>query len=127
MMYPPLTYMDTYFKVAYMLRSIDDKMDFYRLCTAFKADTSKIVDNNKVTPPEEIFNKGNGELIATETKLIVKDLLATDIKSYKSLKKDLLVERLDSTQEKLNRLSCFLLKKMNTMHVQYAKKTGEIV
>jgi len=41
-----MTYMNTYFKVAYMLRSFDDKMDLYKLCDVFKVDTSKVTGNN---------------------------------------------------------------------------------
>lgn len=50
-----MTYMDTYFKVAYMLRSLGDTMDFYKLCKAFNVDTSKIVGNNcrKLLPPKD--------------------------------------------------------------------------
>lgn len=50
-----MTYMDTYFKVAYMLRSLADTMDFYKLCKAFNVDTSKIVGNNcrKILPPKQ--------------------------------------------------------------------------
>ena len=54
-----MTYMDTYFRVAYMTRSETDTMDFYKLCKAFKVDTSKVVGNNvpvikPLAPEQEI-------------------------------------------------------------------------
>lgn len=41
-----MTYLATYFKVAYMIRRLDDDMDLYKLCGKFKVDTSKLVGNN---------------------------------------------------------------------------------
>ncbi|AUR92275.1 coil containing protein [Vibrio phage 1.170.O._10N.261.52.C3] len=41
-----MTYMNTYFLCAYMMRSYEDSMDFYKLCDKMKVDTSKIVDNH---------------------------------------------------------------------------------
>lgn len=52
-----MSYMDMYFRVAYMTRSEVDSMDFYKLCNAFKVDYSHLVDNHieKVLPlaPED--------------------------------------------------------------------------
>ena len=47
-----LTYMNTYFLTAYMIRKLDDPMDFFKLCKTFKVDTSAITNNHveKVLP-----------------------------------------------------------------------------
>lgn len=41
-----ITYMNTYFLTAYMIRKLGDTMDFFKLCKAFKVDVSKITNNN---------------------------------------------------------------------------------
>ena len=98
-----MTYMDTYFKVAYMTRNYEDNMDFYKLCEAFKVDTSKIVSNNLLTPPQR-FYEGSEEHIK-EVEDVLNNLLGNDLKSYKSLKKGDLVERMDKVKEILESIS----------------------
>ncbi len=53
-----MTYMNTYFRVAYMTRSEVDTMDLYKLCDAFKVDYSHLVGNNveKLLPFKEDEN-----------------------------------------------------------------------
>jgi hypothetical protein len=42
-----LTYLNNYFLTAYMLRSLDnDDMDLFKLCEAFKVDTSRVINNH---------------------------------------------------------------------------------
>lgn len=98
-----MTYMDTYFKVAYMLRSSKDTMDFYKLCEVFTVDTSKIVGNNTMTPPQRTFMKDTAENKVESLKELCEDVLP-ELKGYKSLKKDLLVGRLDTISNKLDTL-----------------------
>ena len=95
-----MTYMNTYFLVAYMTRSSEDKMDFYKLCKALKVDTSKIVGNNKQTVPERVYV---GHQAYTEALKEELDTLVTaKLKSYKSLKKDALVSLLDYVKGSLS-------------------------
>jgi hypothetical protein len=95
-----MTYMNTYFQVAYMLRSSDDTMDFYKLCKAFKVDTSKVLGNNKLCPPEKVYVGHEAYTVALKEE--VDTLLKTTLKSYKSLKKDALVGLLDTLKENLS-------------------------
>lgn len=78
------TYMDIYFKVAYMLRSVNDTMDFYKLCEAFKVDTSKIIDNNKLSPPQRTFAPKEETLL--EIKSLIETIVSEDMKGFKQLK-----------------------------------------
>lgn len=99
-----MTYMDAYFKVAYMLRHDKDKMDFYTLCNAFKVDTSKIVGNNRYTPPKSTFVGEKCEESVNNLKGVVEEVLCGDLKAYKSLKKGDLVERMDNIKNTLEKL-----------------------
>ena len=104
---PTLEYMNTYFLVAYMTRSATDGMDFYKLCSAFKVDTSAIEDNNKLTPPKRTFisdGKAVEDMVVFDHDVLLK-LLATQLKGYKSLKKGDLVERLDDIKDCLTDLT----------------------
>lgn len=97
-----MEYMNTYFKVAYMMRSANDKMDFYKLCEVFKVDTSKIVGNNSLTPPKPVFIDNE----AAEEKVIrvsdkLGEILNKELNSYKSLKKGDIVKKLDTIKEQL--------------------------
>ena len=121
-----MSYINSYFKVAYMLRSLDDTMDFYKLCKAFKVDTSKIENNNILTAPYQVFNTDCSEELMTNTLSQLKSLKDEQLKAYKSLKKDLLVERLDDTLAKIEGSIEELEGKMFKW-VQRNKQTGEIV
>ena len=120
-----IDYMNTYFLVAYMSRSLDDKMDFYKLCKAFKVDTSAIVNNNEWTPPYEVFNIEGAEELTKSAVNSLDDTLAEDFKAYKSLKKDDVVGKHSSAEEKIKLIKEVLLDKMY-ITVQRNKKTGEI-
>jgi hypothetical protein len=121
-----MTYMNTYFLVAYMTRSYDDKMDFYKLCKAFKVDTSKIENNNLLTSPYKVFNTEFAEELLTGGLTSLKELKTEELKSYKSLNKGGLVERLDSTLVKVDSLIEGIEVKMFKL-VQKNKQTGEII
>lgn len=121
-----MEYMNTYFLVAYMTRSYNDTMDFYKLCKAFKVDTSKIENNNILTAPYQVFNNDCSEELLTNTLSQLKSLKDEQLKAYKSLKKDLLVERLDDTLVKIDNNIEYLKDKMFKW-VQRNKQTGEIV
>ena len=121
-----MEYMNTYFLVAYMTRSYDDKMNFYKLCKAFKVDTSKIENNNVLTAPYEVFNTELSEELLNKMRSDLKTLKEEQLKAYKSLKKDLLVERLDNTLETIENSIDEIESKMFKW-VQRNKQTGEIV
>lgn len=120
-----ITYMNTYFLVAYMNRSYDDKMDFFKLCKAFKVDTSAIEDNNLKTAPYQIINTEALLEIVEAYDSVVDDLAGKELKAYKSDKKDGLVSRLDITAEALNEARELSKSKLYKW-VQRNKQTGEI-
>lgn len=93
------TYMNVYFKVAYMLRSVNDTMDFYKLCEAFKVDTSKIVGNNKLSPPQRTFAPKEEALL--EIKSIIEDVLSSHVKGLKAKKKVDAAIDIDAIKNKL--------------------------
>lgn len=121
-----MRYINNYFRVAYMLRSMDDKMDFYKLCKAFKVDTSKIENNNILTAPYQVIDQDALLDIVKAYDGVVDDLSDKELKSYKSDKKDGLVGRLDITAESLNEVR-ELSKNSMFKWVQRNKQTGEIV
>ena len=121
-----MEYMNTYFLVAYMTRSAKDTMDFYKLCKAFKVDTSKIENNNILTAPYQVFNTDCSEELLTNTLSQLKSLKGEQLKAYKSLKKDGLVERLDDTLAKIDG-SIEELEGNMFKWVHRNKQTGEIV
>lgn len=121
-----MTYMNTYFLVAYMTRSYDDKMDFYKLCKAFKVDTSAIENNNIWTKPYKVFNIELAEELLSKGVSSLKELKLSDLKTYKSLNKGGLVERLDNSVEKVDSIVEFIESNMYKL-VQKNKQTGEIV
>lgn len=94
-----MAYMETYFLVAYMTRSYQDDMTFKKLCEAFKVDTSKVVGNNKLTPPVRTFC-GNEPHIA-ELESLIKDILDNNVKGLKSKKKADAAIEIDAIKEKL--------------------------
>lgn len=96
---PTLTYLNEYFQTAYMLRNETDVMDLFKLCKAFKVDTSKIVDNNKLSPPVRTF-VGNEQHIE-EVKAIIESILKEDLVGFATLKKSDQKPRIDSIKEKL--------------------------
>ncbi|AUR89236.1 PIN domain-like protein [Vibrio phage 1.121.O._10N.286.46.C4] len=94
-----LTYMDTYFKVAYMLRSEKDTMDLYKLCEVFKVDISAVVGNNKFSAPVRTYigNQQVSEVIEGH----IKEIVEVDLKAFKSKSKGDLVELLERVKGKL--------------------------
>ncbi len=96
---PTLEYMNTYFLVAYMNRSNADTMDFYKLCKAFKVDTSAIENNNRLTPPVKTYV--GDEAHTKEVDTLIKDILTSDFKGLKALKKADQGKVLDVIKEKL--------------------------
>lgn len=119
------TYMNTYFLVAYMNRSYDDKMDFFKLCKAFKVDTSAIENNNLWTAPYQVLNLEYIEELMGDTLGGLQSLKDNQLKSYKSLNKGGLVERLDESSESVGKLIEDINNKMFKW-VQRNKQTGEI-
>ena len=94
-----MTYMDTYFKVAYMTRSYEDDMDFYKLCKAMKVDTSKIENNNLLTPPVKTYC-GNEDHIK-ELSSLLQSIISEDMKGCKQLKSKEKDEVFDKIKSKL--------------------------
>ncbi len=91
-----LEYLNTYFAVAYMLRSPSDTMTFTKLCKAFDVDVSAITDNNLLSAPVKVFNKDNAEKVVDDLKVVC-DNLIPPAKGWKSLKKadkDIFVEKM---------------------------------
>ena len=80
-----MEYMNVYFRVVYMLRSLSDTTDFYKICEAFKVDTSLIVGNNRLGVPVRTY-VGN-ETNILDTQKIIESILTEDLKGLKSLKK----------------------------------------
>lgn len=120
-----ITYMNTYFLVAYMSRSLDDQMDFFKLCKAFKVDTSKIEKNNLWTKPYSQFNIEESEELLGETLSLLSSLKDNELKSYKSLNKGGLIGRLDGCLEKVDS-GIEDIKSRMFKTVQKNKETGEI-
>ncbi len=96
---PTLEYMNTYFLVAYMNRSNSDTMDFYKLCKAFRVDTSAIENNNRLTPPVKTYVGDEAHVGEVET--LIKDILTSDFKGLKAMKKADQGKVLDTIKEKL--------------------------
>lgn len=94
-----MTYMETYFKVAYMTRNSNDLTTFGKLCEAFKVDTSKIVNNNRYTPPTKVF-VGNEEKLLESVEVLQKVLKET-MKGLKSMKKTNAAVQIDLIKEQL--------------------------
>lgn len=94
-----LTYLNEYFRTAYMLRSETDKMDLFKLCETMKVDTSKVVGNNKLTPPVRTFIGCESHI--AELEALVKDILENNLKGLKSKKKADAAVVIDEIKEKL--------------------------
>lgn len=92
-----MTYMNTYFLVAYMLRSPKDTFNFYKLCKHYKIDTSKVIGNNKLTPPVKTFVPKEKEYLNLKSKC--EELIGNNLVKYKGLKKPELVALLDKLLE----------------------------
>lgn len=120
-----ITYMNTYFLIAYMTRSYEDKMDFFKLCKAFKVDTSAIENNNLWTAPYEVVDVDKLLDIVKTYDSVADDLNGKEFKSYKSDKKDGLVSRLDIASEALSEVREYSRNNVCKL-VQRNKKTGEI-
>lgn len=98
-----LTYLNEYFRTAYMLRSKNDKMDLFKLCGAFKVDTSKVVGNNKLTPPVRTFCGNESHIEELES--LIKDILENNVKGLKSKKKADAAIEIDAIKEKLESIN----------------------
>ena len=122
-----LTYMNTYFLVAYMTRSSNDKMDFFKLCKAFKVDTSKVENNNLLTAPYKVFNIDVSEELIGEVLAQTQHVVDNQMRAYKSLKKDEVVGRMDESKEILQKGVIDYIENNMFKTVQRNKITGEIV
>ena len=98
-----LTYLNEYFRTAYMLRSETDTMDLFKLCEAFKVDTSKVVGNNKLTPPKRVFFGDEEHIIQVEQ--LIKEILDANVKGLKSKKKADAAVMIDEIKEKLESIN----------------------
>lgn len=98
-----LTYLNEYFLTAYMTRSKNDDMDLFKLCEVMKVDTSKVVNNNLLTPPQKVYIGNEDNIIQTEG--IIQTILNEKFKGIKSLKKTDISERLDEIKELLENIS----------------------
>jgi hypothetical protein len=98
-----MTYMNTYFLVAYMTRSYEDNMDFKKLCDAMRVDYSKLVDNNKFTPPIKTFvgNEDHLKLVGD----LLESILKEDMKGCKQLKSTEKNDLFDRIKEKLESIN----------------------
>ena len=94
-----LEYMNTYFLVAYMLRSAEDTMDFYKLCKAFKVDVSAITDNNSHTAPVKTYVGSESHVKTVED--LLEDIIKNDFKGLKAMKKADKAVVLDTIKDKL--------------------------
>lgn len=116
-----LTYLNEYFKTAYMLRHANDKVDLFKLCKAFKVDTSKVVGNNILTPPVRKYVGSEDHV--KELQNLLQDIVKQDMKGIKSMKKADQAPVLDSIKDKLSNIDFGGHYKM----VQINKETGEEV
>jgi len=98
-----LTYLNEYFLTAYMTRSKNDAMDLFKLCEAMKVDTSKVVNNNLLTPPQKIYIGNEGNIKEVESTL--QTILNDKFKGIKSLKKADISKRIDEIKELLESIS----------------------
>ncbi len=94
-----LTYLNNYFKTAYMLRSTTDTTSLFDICKAFHVDTSKVVGNNTMTAPTKTF-VGNEEHLHSIEELLT-DIIKNDFKGLKAMKKADQGVVLDSIKAKL--------------------------
>lgn len=98
-----LTYLNNYFQTAMMLRSRTYDMDLFKLCKAFKVDTSKVVGNNKLTPPVKTFTGDEQHLKQIED--LIKDILENNVKGLKSKKKADQAPMIDEIKSKLESIT----------------------
>ncbi|AUR93377.1 hypothetical protein NVP1187O_064 [Vibrio phage 1.187.O._10N.286.49.F1] len=94
-----LTYMETYFKIAYMTRSVSDATTFSKLCAAFKVDTSAITGNNKLTPPIRTFTGDEQSILDIQS--VIESIITEDMKGCKQLKSTEKNAVFDRIKEKL--------------------------
>lgn len=87
------------FACQYMLRSFDDNTKFIDLLDRFGVDYSKIVGNNKLSPPQRTFAPTEESLL--EVKSIIEDVLSSHVKGLKAKKKVDAAIDIDAIKEKL--------------------------
>lgn len=114
------------FQCVYMMRKENDPTTIYDLLKRFKVDTSKIENNNILTAPYEVFDNENAETLITSCEDTLDKLLSGELKSYKSGKKQDLVDAMDSIKEVLIEQKKYI-ESSKTKLVQRNKQTGEIV
>lgn len=114
------------FQCVYMMRKENDPTTVYDLLKRFKVDTSKIENNNLLTKPYKVFNEDIAEELIGDALSCLSSMKDNELKSYKSLKKDELVFRLDNSLEKVEGMIKEINGKMFKL-VQRNKQTGEIV
>lgn len=93
-----MSYMDMYFRVAYMTRSETDSMDFYKLCKAFKVDYSHLVDNHI----EKVYPLQSEEKIREVFKYVEERFaIISETLSNQKGKKDDLTDRMTEAEQSL--------------------------
>ena len=98
-----LSYLQKHYHLAYMLEGKDDKSTVVDLLQRFDVDYSKLQGNNLLTPPQRFYE--GSEEHTKELEEVLNNLLGNELKSYKSLKKGDLVERMDKVKEILESIS----------------------
>lgn len=114
------------FQCVYMTRKENDPTTIHHLLKRFKVDTSSIESNNLFTEQYKMFNLDCSEGLLKDILDSLKGLKESDLKSYKSLNKGGLVERLDSSSEKVDTAIEEIESKMFKW-VKKNKSTGEII
>lgn len=94
-----LTYINFYFRTAYMLRSMNDTMDLFKLCKAMNIDTSKAEANNKLTPPIRTFVGEESSILDIQS--VIESIISDDLRGLKSLKKADAAVVIDRIKDKL--------------------------
>lgn len=94
-----LTYLNEYFRTAYMLRHNRDALTLFDLCKAMKVDTSKIENNNLLSPPVKTYC-GNEDHIK-ELSSLIQSIISDDMKGCKQLKSAEKNEVFDKIKSKL--------------------------
>lgn len=94
-----LSYLQKHYQLAYMLEGKDDKSTITDLLDKFEVDYSKLVDNNKKSPPVRTYI-GNEDHVQQVAGLLA-TILNEDLKGCKQLKSKEKDEVFDKIKEKL--------------------------
>lgn len=88
-----LTYLEEYWKVAYMTKKDGDKTSLKAVAKHFGVDLSDLIGNNRYTAPVLTFIPESAETVAKQIKAKL-DTIAGEFSGYSSLKKPELVDKL---------------------------------